>query len=216
MAMSITLQPSEHLITELEAKGYLHFSNQTEDQLRHLLDTLGKVIYTTDVVVNPEGRGMVTSAHGLDYHTDHHRAKYIAWYCFKQTDQGGHSILMDAEQLFLQLPENYKQQLQAIELFEHKIFPDDKESYPLAAMDEHGKFRFYYSFWLVRNEDKQNPALLEFQKLLSEAKPTTILLQERDILVVDNHRILHGRTPIEGSKDRFLKRFWLEQSPITP
>jgi hypothetical protein len=199
----------EQLTTGLKEKGWFHLTNKSEAQLNDILNSLGKVILTTDVVVKPDGKGMVTSSKGLDFHTDHHNAKYILWYCFKQTDSGGDSILMDAEKIYQQLSADEQEQLKAIELFEHKIFPDDKESYPFVAIDESGKRKFYYSFWLVKDEDKQNQGLQTFQKLIRESAPVRLNLQDRDILIVDNHRIFHGRTSIDGSKDRFLKRFWL-------
>ncbi|MCU0440359.1 MAG: TauD/TfdA family dioxygenase [Raineya sp.] len=194
---------------ELLDKGFLHLVNQSEESLKSFINSLGEIIFTTDVIIKPDSKGMITSARGLDFHTDHHKAKYIVWYCYKQTDKGGESILIDAESLYEQLPKNYQEQLKGIELFEHKIFPDDKESYPFIAIDENGKKKFYYSFWLVKNEDKQNPAMLELQKLIRQTEPIKLKLKEKDILVVDNHRVFHGRTPIEGSKDRFLKRFWI-------
>lgn len=195
---------------QLKDFGFVHLTDQTEEQLNDLLSSLGKVIFTTDVVIKPESKGMVTSSRGLDFHTDHHKAKYIVWYCHKQTDMGGDSILIDAENIYQALSEKVRQQLKTIELFEHKIFPDDKESYPLVSEDENGNRKFYYSFWLVKNEDKNNPTMLEFQKAIKETKPIRMNLKKGDILVVDNHRVFHGRTPIEGSKDRFLKRYWLE------
>ncbi len=203
------LTTNSRAIEQIINQGFLHLSNQTEKELSDLLNSLGNVIHTTDVVVKPEGKGMVTSARGLDFHTDHHKAKYIVWYCYKQTDIGGESILMDAEKLYEQLPESHKLQLKSIELFEHKIFPDDKESYPLVATDEEGNRKYYYSFWLVKDGDKQNPALLEFQRLIRQTEAIKLKLKERDILVLDNHKYFHGRTPILGDKDRFLKRFWI-------
>lgn len=199
----------EQLTTKLKENGWLHITNISEGQLNEILNSLGQVIMTTDVVVKPNGKGMVTSAKGLDFHTDHHNAKYILWHCFKQTDIGGDSILIDAEKIFQQLTADQQDQLKTIELFEHKIFPNDKESYPFVAIDDNGNRKFYYSFWLVKNEDKQNEALLTFQKLIRETEPVRLNLKDKDILIVDNHRVFHGRTPIDGSKDRFLKRFWL-------
>lgn len=207
--MTTITQHINNIPKELFDNGFLHLTGQTEEQLNDLINSLGQVIFITDVIVKPESKGLVTSARGLDFHTDHHKAKYIVWYCYKQTDLGGDSILIDAEKIYQQLSEEYKQQLKTIEPFEHKIFPGDKDSYPLVTTDENGKRKFYYSFWLVKDEDKQNPAMLEFQRLIKQAEPVKIRLKERDILVVDNHRVFHGRTPIEGSKDRFLKRFWL-------
>ncbi|MEO5641749.1 MAG: TauD/TfdA family dioxygenase [Bacteroidia bacterium] len=212
--MTTVTNDIEQLTTKLKDNGWLHLSNKTEEQLNDILNSLGQVIMTTDVVVKPDGKGMVTSAKGLDFHTDHHNAKYILWYCIKQTDSGGDSILMDAEKIFQQLSADRQDQLKTIELFEHKVFPDDKESYPFVAIDNNGNRKFYYSFWLVKNEDKQNEALLIFQKLIRETEPVRLNLKDKDILIVDNHRVFHGRTPIDGSKDRFLKRFWLSANQI--
>lgn len=197
------------MLENLYNTGILHLANQREAQLQELLHLLGDVIYTTDVIVKPESKGMVTSAKGLDFHTDHHKAKYVVWYCYRQTSAGGDSILMDADAIFQKLSDQHKDDLKRIELFEHKIFPDDHESYPFVAIDEKGERRFYYSFWLVKAEDKANPAMLAFQQLLRQTEPVRLNLKEGDILVVDNHRIFHGRTPIDGTKDRYLKRFWL-------
>jgi hypothetical protein len=43
---------------------------------------------------------MVTSVRGLDYRTDHRNAKYVIWYCYKQTDLDGDSILLDVQKIF--------------------------------------------------------------------------------------------------------------------
>jgi hypothetical protein len=197
------------MTNELREKGFIHLTNQSETELENILNELGEVIHTTDVVVKPESRGMVTTSLGLDFHTDHHKAKYILWYCHKQTDLGGDSILIDADKIFLQLTGEEQNDLKKIKLFEHKIFPGDKDNNPFVEIDEKGNRIFYYSFWLVKDEDKQNPSFIKFQNLIKQTEPTKINLKERDILIVDNHRIFHGRTAIEGSKDRFLKRYWL-------
>lgn len=194
---------------ELKEKGFIHLTNKSEAELENILNELGEVIHTTDVVVKPESRGMVTTALGLDFHTDHHKAKYILWYCHKQTDLGGDSILIDADEIFNQLTNEEQNELRQIQLFEHKIFPGDTDSNPFVQLGTNGNRIFYYSFWLVKDEDKKNPAFLKFQNLIKDTKPNKINLKEKDILIVDNHRIFHGRTAIEGSKDRFLKRYWL-------
>lgn len=197
---------------ELKQNGYIHLTNVSELELEKILNELGEVIHTTDVVIKPESKGMVTTALELDFHTDHHKAKYILWYCHKQTDLGGDSIFIDAEKIFSQLTKTEQEKLKQIQLFEHKIFPGDKDSNPFVEIDENGNRIFYYSFWLVKDEDKKSPAFLKFQNLIKETEPNKIKLKEKDILIVDNHRIFHGRTAIKGSKDRFLKRYWLTET----
>lgn len=68
-------QQHDNLTKELLVNGFIHLPRQTEDQLNNLLNLLGEVILTTDVVVKSESKGMVTSDRGLDVHTDHHKAK---------------------------------------------------------------------------------------------------------------------------------------------
>lgn len=202
---------STSLAEELLLNGFVHLKNQTEELIqKHFVD-LGQIIFTTDVKVKPDSKPLVTSERALDFHTDHHKAKYIAWHCHKQTDKGGESILMDAQKIYSQLSASYKKTLENIYLFEHKIFPDDKESNPLVHTSG-GQNKFYYSFWLVSDFDKQNPALREFQRLIKTNEPVKLTLQPNDLLIIDNHRILHGRTAIEGSKDRYLKRYWISNN----
>jgi len=198
----------ELMINELKEKGFVHLTDQSEDKLKEILNSLGTVIMTTDVVIKKESRGLVTTALGIDFHTDHHNAKYIAWYCYKQTDLGGNSLLIDAEKLFLTLPVEQQESLKTVQLFEHKIFPDDESSYPFVEIDENNNRQFHCS--LVDELDKENPAFVNFQDLVSKTQPIIITLKERDILIIDNHRMFHGRTPIEGSKDRHLKRYWIK------
>lgn len=195
----------------LYEQGFLHLPKQNENSLQEILTALGKVIQITDVTPKPDSKGLVTSTRGLDFHTDHHKAKFIVWYCYKQCSLGGESLLIDAAEIYQKLCPAYQIELQKVELFEHKVFPDDCEKYPLVSIDSNGNTRFYYSFWLVREQDKQNPALRAFQELIRQAEPIKLKLQPTDILIVDNHRFFHARTPIEGDQDRWLKRFWLSE-----
>jgi Taurine catabolism dioxygenase TauD, TfdA family len=194
---------------ELKENGFVHLTNQSEEQLLEILNSLGVIIMTTDIIIKKESKGLVTTALGIDFHTDHHNAKFIAWYCYKQTDLGGDSLLIDAEKLFLQLPIEQQESLKTVELFEHKIFPDDKKSYPFVEIDENNSRQFHCS--LVNDLDKENSAFISFQKLVSETQPIKINLKKQDILIIDNHRMFHSRTPIKGSKDRHLKRYWLKK-----
>lgn len=197
------------MLEELTRAGFIHLTCRSEGQVQECLKALGQVIHVADVVVKSDSNRLVTSARGLDYHTDHHKAKYVVLYCHRQTDEGGESMLIDADEIYLKLSPEQQEQLKEIELFEHKVFQGDQEKHPLVAVDHRNKRMFYYSYWSVKDQDKERPAMLAFQKLLRETEPIRLRLQKSDMLIIDNHRMLHGRTPITGSKDRFLKRFWL-------
>lgn len=196
------------MINELNKNGFVHLTNQTENQLQEIINSLGEIIMTTDVVVKKESKGLVTTSHGIEFHTDHHKAKFVAWYCFKQTDKGGDSLLLDAENIYVELPIDIQENLKSVYVFEHKIYEDDKDNYPFVEIGANNNLQFHCS--LVNDKDKENPAFIYFKSLMNKAEPIKIRLQKSDILIIDNHRIFHGRTPILGSKDRYLKRFWIK------
>ena len=199
-----------HILNQLRDDGYVYFRNASKEDLTEVLNTLGEVIQITDVKVNVESKALVTSPRGLDFHTDHHKADIIAWYCIKQSSEGGQSIFVDGEQIINKFNDSEKLQLSKIQLHEHKIFEDDKDSYPLIQKVEN-KYRLYYSFWLVNKNmnEIQNNLIKKFQAVIKKTKVQQVLLQPKDVLLMDNGRILHGRTEIKGDKDRFLKRFWI-------
>jgi alpha-ketoglutarate-dependent taurine dioxygenase len=202
------------ILETLGRQGWVHLPNQKVEDCKNMLQSLGKIIQETDVIVKPESKAMITSPRALDLHTDHHRADYILWYCLQQTSEGGDSLLLDMLPIYTQLAENEQETLQTVMLMEHKVFPDDVEQFPLVRI-EAGKPKFYYSFWLVKENilPTQKQALDNFRTCLQNALPTQIRLEKGDILIVDNRRVLHGRTAITGSQDRFLKRFWIEKRP---
>jgi len=197
---------------QLKQNGFVHLKNQSETQLQEILNSIGSTIMTTNIVVKTESKGLVTTDLEIDFHTDHYNAEYIVWYCHKQTNEGGDSLLLDAENLYLQLSIDEQEQLKKVELFEHKIFPDDKTSYPFVTIDDKNNRQFHCS--LMDDFDKNNPAYIAFQNLVKETEPIRISLKEKDILIINNHKIFHGRTAIKGSKDRFLKRYWLSSTNI--
>lgn len=194
---------------ELAEKGYAYLRNQDESQARALAESLGRVIMITDVMVKEGSQALVTSARSLDFHTDHNKAKYILWFCVKQTDLGGETLLADTWKILRRMSQQSKEDLSRIHLYEHKVFDDDPDSLPLLRFNDNNRPIIYYSFWLVKNKTAHRKALLEFRSLIEKTEPTRLRLQDNDILIIDNHRILHARTAILGSKNRLLRRYWI-------
>ena len=196
---------------ELNELGYSHIPNQNDDSLQLILSELGNVINETDIIANSESKSLVTSDKFLDFHTDNHLAKYIIWFCHKQADQGGFSMLCDAEKVYAKLNETEKEQISKIHVYEHKLYPENRNSNPIVREIE-GKRKFYYSFWLAREKYRELPIFQRWRDLIQQSEHIELRLKEKDILVIDNHRIFHGRTEIKG--ERFLKRYWLNPNYI--
>jgi len=198
------------VLEEINAKGFIRIKKIDFEIFYEIALKLGTIIQETDVVINMNSKAMVTSNKALDFHTDHHKAKYIGWYCLNQTDSGGETILTDALKIFNLMPKKQQDDLMNVYLHEHKIFEDDESSYPLVKISN-DKPIFYYSFWLVKDNLKESEriALKKFQDLIKEQQSEKFKLEVHDALFIDNTRILHGRTAIEGSVDRHLKRIWI-------
>ena len=101
--------------------------------------------------------------------------------------------------------------LRSLKLKEHKVFDGDPDFFPLLS-ECHGQDKIYFSYWLMNGEieSDQKRAFEAFRKAIASVTPIRYKLKPRDMLVIDNGRMLHGRTAIEGNKKRFLKRYWIE------
>ncbi|CAC9617053.1 hypothetical protein [uncultured Gammaproteobacteria bacterium] len=193
---------------ELEDYGFKHLKNQTTKNVNLLCHSLGKILLETDVKIDLTTKALVTSDKELDMHTDHSKAKYIVWHCLKQTSVGGHSLLLDTKKVLQKLSNREKQELKKIQLFEHKIFKDDLESYPMLSK-LNGKDKMYYSFWFINPDNKYSQSFLKFRSVVDKMEKIEIRLNTNDVLIIDNDRMFHGRTKISGDKNRHLKRFWI-------
>lgn len=209
--MQVALDIGSEIKSQLKINGWVHIFSKSEEEANEILNSLGEVIFTTDVVVKPESKSMVTSANGLHLHTDHPKAKYILWYCYSQSDAGGNTILLDLQPIYYGLSNDEKQVLSSIKMREHKVFTDDKDYYPFVSHSKNGN-EFYYSYWLAHQNDKDNPVLKKLHGIIEGSPHTKINLKPGDILIIDNKRILHGRTPITGSKNRHLRRYWISEN----
>lgn len=192
----------------LGAHGYAHVP-QADDRTRHALaGSLGELLHVEQVRARPESRALVTSTRALGPHTDHHAARFILWTCLKQSKAGGESILVDGLAVAHALPEAQREALERVVLFEHRVFDGDADEHPM-LWHEGGRWRLYYSFWLAKDDMSGEPraAFEAFSAALQIAPQIRLRLQPGDLLVVDNHRMLHGRTAIDG--ERHLVRWWL-------
>jgi alpha-ketoglutarate-dependent taurine dioxygenase len=200
------------IITDLQGAlaqaGKLHLKEMPYGDFREAIRTLGTTLLRTEVRVRPGSKAMVTSPRSLDLHTDHHAARYIAWYCHSQSDEGGESLLLDARAAFELLAPEHRDRLFNLYLHEHTVFPKDPGTWPFVMYDQ-GRLRFYYSFWLTNPSDRDDPAYRAFQEAIASTPRIELKLRPGDALIIDNHRMLHGRKAIGADGARYLERFWI-------
>ncbi|USE39516.1 TauD/TfdA family dioxygenase [Endozoicomonas sp. SCSIO W0465] len=194
----------------LQENGYCIIRGSTIQELQKFASDLGQIVYTTEVQVNINSRALVTSDRELKLHTDHHAVNYIAWYCHKQSTAGGESVLLDTNLILPKLSNHDVQALRGIHAYEHKVFDDDAEQHPILSKSESNDLEVYYSYWLMDDKDRVNIHFQKLKELIEESKPLKFRLEANDVLILNNKRVLHGRTEIQGDKDRHLTRYWIK------
>ncbi len=181
-------------------------SKEAEEQL---FEKLGPIIRRDEVRPNSESPNLVRSKKEIPPHTDHHRARYIGWYCKVQAVSGGETLLVDGRAAYDQLEDAEKRILQKIILREHMVFPDDEHGHPL-ALERDGEVYIYYASFLVPDNlsKEEEMAIRAFEAALERAPRWSFRLEPGDTLIVDNSRILHARTSFQDD-ERSLLRFWI-------
>jgi len=72
------------------------------------------------------------------------------------------------------------------------------------------RYRNDNNFNLVSLSQDSESALNEFQQLISLPElVVSVQLKVGDVLIVNNYRMLHGRTPLSGKQKRTLQRLWI-------
>ncbi len=187
--------------------GYVHLQHNTRNILRYFIRNSICLQYAK-VSPHRKYKGLSNSAKALDLHTDHHLAEYIILHAVEPAQNGGKNLLADMQTTFDALPQDCQQILERISFQEHKIFPSDIGTHPFITRQNNEPPKFYYTFWLANNlTETQNLALEIFKNELTK-RVKFFMLNKGDLLIIDNHRIAHGRTAIQGN--RMFERYWLQ------
>lgn len=196
---------------ELKEKGYIHIPFPNRLDASTVSEILGKQLFTTLIKENPQSTRLLASNQDVDLHTDHIKAKFIAWQCNSQATIGGESILMDGLGALGNASEDLLNSLQNIYVKSHRLFFDDKPHYPLFS----DKVLYYASFLCEAPIGlKEKQAYAWFQEQIKSTSKIEIKLSEGDWLIIDNHRMLHGRKGFEKKSNRLLTRYWLSGQAI--
>lgn len=212
-ALTIKTEEFPHaLYEEVLTYGYCHVKG-FEGKISQLLRAFGHICMTTDVVINNTTQALVTSDRPLALHTDHSRVEFIAWQCIQQSSIGGETRLLDGRKVLDSMSVELRKELTKIRMFEHHVFKRDSESSPLLSYKK-GVPSIYYSFWLADDNQKQTRCFQAFINEIASKEELLIRLQPNDMLIIDNRRMLHGRTAILGDKNRFLRRYWISEQKL--
>lgn len=196
-------------------QGYSLISGIPQNEVKFHLSYLGSVLMETEIMERTTSSRLLASSKSMALHTDHYKADYVVWYCIKQADEGGESLLLDTYGMmeFVFSP-NQLTELRKIRVFSHKVFPQDSLHYPLLSEKAGCKLKVFYSPWMVSDAatSQGKLALADWKQTIETIEPIKILLKPNDLLIIDNGRMLHGRAAFNKNSDRLLHRLWIKET----
>jgi hypothetical protein len=180
----------------LSEKGWAHLTNVNADGFTAITNSIGKSIEqaspTNDFCSRTNG-----------YCTDNPATKLIAFYCDTSETELN---LLDAERVYLRIPIEEGHELQNIDFVIADNSLDNLKSYPL--FNRFPTRKFFYSDKLLRQSDSENKSLKHYEQVINNSQPSKILLQLGDLLIIDNHRMLHQRT---ANTDKLKRKIILDE-----
>lgn len=188
---------------ELEVVEYLEMSRG-----------LGRVVQQETIALRPGAHAYVAKPGRVPLHTDHPQVDVIGWYCERQDDVDGASLIFDARSFLVRLGDRERQTLRKVELECPPLRGGPPtERWPVLSATQEGDALFC-SPWLraASGRGEEQASLDRFREALSRemATPVQIRLRPGQALFIDNRRVLHGRRAIEENSERRLSRVWLQ------
>jgi len=189
------------------SKGWTILRPQPQSTLLAELAQLGPVIQTTEITPRANAKAALATDQEMALHTDHPRARWISWECIRQSSEGGYSLLKDTKPALDSLSSAEREELRSLRIRTHVVFPDDTGAYPVLRQDGDGSDWVYFTPWMTDGES--SPAFCKFIQALEVTPTLTLRLYPGESLLIDNGRMLHGRSALGGDKDRLLIRRWI-------
>jgi len=191
----------------LESKGYVHLKADNLLKLHTAINFLGEVIQQKDIKIQESPARLSNSNKAMELHTDHPIADYVLMECLEPSTEGGITLISNFFEVFDKLSSWQQRALRAVEI---KDIYDKEEmaNYCPMVSEKNGKLLFHYVPWLTRGDEAtETKELLAKINIELEKQQDQIMLEKGDVLIIDNKRVLHGRTQITGSQNRLLKRY---------
>jgi len=191
----------------IATKGWTVLRAQVSEALLAELAQLGPVIQTTEITPRANAKAALATDKEMQLHTDHPRARWISWECVRQSSEGGYSLLKDTKLALDTLTTAEREELRSLSIRTHVVFSDDTGAYPILRNDGDGSDWIYFTPWMT--DGQSSPAFRKFTQALEATPILSVRLYPGESLLIDNGRMLHGRSALGGDKDRLLIRRWV-------
>lgn len=196
---------------------YWYTGDVTLDRFRAVCEDLGEVFYEADVRLGAERPRNYQLPQPIDFHTDHVSAEIAAWYCLEREADGGCMRFLDLAPVARELSAEDLDALTRVRVPDNAVW---SRSGDIPMCTPNGALpAFHYVPWLKLNapDPEARAALGRFEALVRRQKETALIdadLAPGHVVIIDNHRIMHGRDAIPASSRRHLKRYWIRSRAV--
>jgi hypothetical protein len=200
----------------VSSQGYCYLSEGwTEDKFRDVCGRFGEIFYEADVKLGGERPRNYQLPREIGFHTDHVSAEYAAWLCVVREPVDGAMQFVDLKKASDRLSPAEQEALLRVGVTDNAAWGGG-EPIALCARTQQG-IRFHYVPWLdmFAADGEAAAALEKFGRYVDEASRTDLIeldLAPGDVVIVDNHRVAHGRRAIAQASKRHLKRYWMRRA----
>lgn len=176
---------------------------------------LGEILSIDDVSLIAGSHRHVSNPGSIPFHSDGPAADVVAWFCIRQDEAGGQSVLVDSIPALREVGPEHRARLRTINIpYFDGAHPGRPAGYcPLLRGATEAAWQINYAPWLLPElRDDQRAAVIALDQALSATTATSLLLASGQSLFIDNWRVLHARGPLRPDSQRHLKRIWLRTS----
>lgn len=204
---------TENLVAEnLKRDGVARAAFESLDAFVRACGNIGEILAIDDVWHIGCSCQPKDGEESVPFHSDGPEADVVAWFCIRQDEDVGESLLADSIGILGALATEQRAHLCSINVpyFDHRRPEAPAGQCAVLRGNEAADWRINYVPWhMSEMNEEQRAAVSAFASELSKIRVTSIRLAPRDSLFVDNWRILHGRGPMRLDSIRHLKRIWL-------
>ncbi|CAN7571888.1 TauD/TfdA family dioxygenase [Pararhizobium sp. LjRoot235] len=203
--------------TQLKSKGWVHLKEAGGEVFENLTSNLAHKLYDSDVKLDPRFTHRVTKPEAIPYHCDSPRARYIAWLCLNSGKSPVPLKLVDAHGVAQLLPDEAVRRLALTRLGFNCRVHNHLCSMPVLSSPELADDTLvFFNPWNIPKNltGEHRDALRSFEERLNQADHAEIDFSVGDILIVNNHRVVHGRDALKGDTDRHLLRRLMEDPAL--
>lgn len=208
------------IMSSLRLTGWKRLPAMTDAEFRRLVDSLGKAWCETTVALRSEVQTYLCRPQPVPFHTDHPDATFVAWRCEHPDDDDGSQLLVDGFAALSACGQAARRSLLKAHVEVHIRKGDAAVLVPVVRESAEGD-RLCFAPWLRPIEN--DPGILSaFAWMetevarMSEEAVQAVRLNDGEVLVVDNGRMLHGRSGLNPASRRRLRRFWITHPSSVP